>query len=1267
MRHAHGRYVSILLVALLSAASSTSLFAGTDTGFWAPYEAEPGTYLLLPFDGAATFARAEGAAGKAQAVGRPVYRADGKLAGAAELDGASGWRVDMAQPYDSGYLSLEAWVNLSAYPGETAFLIDRPGTAGRSAGWALWVDAKGALHFRTEHPATGKGHTSSTEDGAVPLNRWTHVAAVQNESRAFFINGERVATDFLQRGDGWATRKGQGAEKTAAPVYVGTDRTGRRGLTGRLDQVRVHKNAVKFWPRPDNRWTDPRAARPVIMGPPHFAAGTRPVLYLPLDGNFDTVVGDGFPDLTATGKAMTWTDGVRGRAALGAFDLTAGKLMDADEGTIEFWMQPTAFNNTADRNHRFFLVPDFFNMYTVNTTGLFKPVSLYYRIGGELIMLQDRTRTEVYPGQWTHVAVTWQGDDVRFYLDGEIAAQARAALATERNQGAARSMQFNPSGVLATFDELFVYEKRLTPPEVRSAYLRYRDPGKLTEGGLRAVELRGQYFPSRRQIILTTRANIEPNPMDRVQLQLLGPGGERLVEKDIPFETGQQVVTIPALGADGTYTLASTVKLADGKTHPGGTFSFLRKHFPWEGNSLGITGTVYPPFEPLRTDGHDVSMVQRSYTFNGFGLFDRVTALGEQILAGPATLKGRAGSGELAWTFGPRGFAESKRSKAVYKSRAFSPALEVETTSEVDVDGAVKVTLTLSPGARPERIESMWIDIPLKRSAVTLLHPVTQHRASYAGALPEADQDGLVWDSTRARNHTLLNSFVPYIWLGAERRGLAWFGENDRGWSTSKEDRAAVLQDVVERGDAVVLRVHLVQVPLTVDQPRTVVFGLMASPAKPMPENWRAKLPQAPGGLPVCPWGGLHCSYQTPYRNDWTIADKVIEARRTGKPDFAWLDAYVRQHHPPPVYGRVDWRQRMSHFLQRAASVGTGRPLAMYQEELAASVVRDDWVVYQDEWTTAAGATPRVWPDESIFLEGRNTNPSHRVVFNRSYQDFGVWVADQWMRRGVSLYWDNVYFKTSYNIHNSAAYTLEDGRVQPAYVLWNLRDYMRRIFNRMAYHRTQREEPLEWTCHMTNGNVLPWLSWCTVALDHELGRATPFEPDWLRTETTGLQAGNYPLSLYSVSGNSNPVTAKLAKDRQARVEWGMRMVHEIQRSSSREGSAPLEKVVREFGYMDRARVVNYWADAPAAAVANDRVKHIAIVRADASAALLVLSSWLPDRLTTRVTMNADALGMKLEGRKLVDVETGEPVSTAADQPVDITLNAPYGVRLLKVE
>jgi hypothetical protein len=464
-----------------------------------------------------------------------------------------------------------------------------------------------------------------------------------------------------------------------------------------------------------------------------------------------------------------------------------------------------------------------------------------------------------------------------------------------------------------------------------------------------------------------------------------------------------------------------------------------------------------------------------------------------------------------------------------------------------------------------------------------------------------------------------------------------------------------------------------------------LVFGLQASPTKPMPENWRAKTTTMPGGSgPVNPWGGLHCGYKGPFRNDWQIVDKIVAAQKTGVFDEAWFQDYVAEYNPPPCYGNWNWLESCRVFAGMRR-----RPVMTYQEELIQSVVQPEWLTFQDQWRNAGTLgtemsefTQREWPTEEIFREHdpkkRQSNPNMYINYGRSYQNYGCWHANEWFKRGISAYWDNTFPKYTYNTRNSAAYRTADGSVQPAMVIWNERDYMKRVWNLLQYWRRHQSDPLEWSHHMTDALIQPLQSWATVILDYELDSSLPFPPETHRAKATGRQVGAMPYWLFTPVGSRNPIVTALTKqgsDVPGRADWGMKMVHEALRTEYTGGSsliknarvdAPnLEKIVVSFGYTKPDTLIhNYWDERPVAQTDNDQVKWIILARPQEKALLLVLQSWATNDLTVKLTWNTQALGF-VPGTPVLNAENEDPVP-ASDGPLNLVLPGPYGTRLIQM-
>jgi hypothetical protein len=1266
------RWASVCLALVAAPASAT------DTAFWQPYaHANEETYALFSFDDP-LLRNAEGKIAAIDVLGEAAADPAGKFGGALRIGSKGALKATPSAIFPGGSISIEAWVKLDAYPEKEGYIVYRPAkvdsdtsdpAVNATKGFALLIDSAGTFHLETVNPFYGRRTRTSSPAGVVPLHQWVHLAGISAEFpigfRRLYLDGREVVSVPIASGQGLMT--GSDEEHRSGPLYVGNTDNLDAGITGLMDQVRIHRRIVKFWEREDNTWTPIATNRPIPMGPPHFLATHPPILYLPLDGQTDPVVST-VPNLKIKAEGGRFVPGVRGQGWRGPIALSAPNLLDLHEGSVEFWVQPLGANNYSDMNWRFVEGP--FTFYIFNSARISrKALTIYFRKdAGDHHFVSDGLGTEFHPGAWYHFVIAWRAKDITLYVNGQQAGRTYdQSLVTAANRGVSDALAFSPYGHDAVVDEVYSYDKALLPEEAANAFLRYRDPAKLKVGVLHnALDLKGLYYPSYHRIEYELTPNVPTDRLAGVSFRLANSRNEELMRKDLPGSALTGSLTVPAL-ADDTYTLSVSAVAHDGSLRPGGMFRFVRRRFIWENNTLGITNAVYPPFTPLAITGREVHMVGRVYTMNGFGLWDHVVTLGRDILAAPMRLRFITSDGEGAWDRIDGAWVTTEPNEAVYRAEATSAAVVAKTRATLDVDGSMKVEMDLLPGAHPAEIRFLWLEIPLRNAEVPLMHTIGDGlRQNYSGGTPAGE--GHVWDGSRcARSAAWRNDFVPYIWLGGEERGLSWFGENDRGWITKKGKSKTPTHTLVRDGNTVHVKVYFINQPATLMEAHHLVFGLQASPTKPMPADWRKRLPYAPGGLPVVPWGGLQCASQGPFRDDWRIVDKILE-RRAGKPfDKEWFETYVRENKPPLAFGTWNWLSSVDHFAGIASRAGLSKPMAVYHEEMAAATSRPEWAVFQDEWTDDPYRYTRRWLDPDVMARGYSAvADAAGVTFVASYRDFGSWFANEWLKRGLSLYWDNTFPHLSSNVRTTAAYVAEDGYIQPALILWNQREYQKRVWQLLQQWRRVRPEPLEWTLHMTNTQVLPIHTWGTINLDHELGHDGPFSPAWLRTETIGRQTGNLPLSLYPVSGRRSKMLAKLAKTTPrtqldklvARIEWGMRAVHEIQRDG------PLEHHLTDFGYgTDAVRVHNYWEEEPALTVVPESVKWLALAEPKTQRLLIVLQSWAADDTEAAVGLNEAPSGSIRRGT-YHDAETGEEIAPAADGRLNVTLARPYGVRVL---
>ena len=126
-------------------------------------------------------------------------------------------------------------------------------------------------------------------------------------------------------------------------------------------------------------------------------------------------------------------------------------------------------------------------------------------------------------------------------------------------------------------------------------------------------------------------------------------------------------------------------------------------------------------------------------------------------------------------------------------------AVKGRTEMTMEYDGCAKVMLSFEP-ADNQPIDALRVVVPLSSREVPLMHAVGDGiRFNYAGQAPRGRQDpgqadnGRVWGSDKASRSHLLGTFLPYLWVGGESRGLCWFAGNDRDWVLDPAEKVPAL------------------------------------------------------------------------------------------------------------------------------------------------------------------------------------------------------------------------------------------------------------------------------------------------------------------------------------------------------------------------------------------------------------------------------------------------------------------------------------------
>lgn len=231
--------------------------------------------------------------------------------------------------------------------------------------------------------------------------------------------------------------------------------------------------------------------------------------------------------------------------------------------------------------------------------------------------------------------------------------------------------------------------------------------------------------------------------------------------------------------------------------------------------------TVPEPWTAMQVHKQVFSCWNREYDFTNSLMPARITSGTINVLRSPIELKAASSGRAVKWSRPALRIDHAGPDTVSFNTRSSSPELNAECRWTMEFDGFLLCELTLSPRRDSIKLDKLDLQIPLNPSIARLFHhhpvkPVAEQRWATdtinSGAVP--------------RSGTQL-PFVHHIWVGDEERGLQWFAESDEGLRPSGK--------LITITGAKTLRLNLLSnVTLDRGKPFRFVFGLMASPVKPV-------------------------------------------------------------------------------------------------------------------------------------------------------------------------------------------------------------------------------------------------------------------------------------------------------------------------------------------------------------------------------------------------------------------------------------------------
>ncbi|MGQ9731869.1 MAG: glycoside hydrolase domain-containing protein [Candidatus Zipacnadales bacterium] len=737
------------------------------------------------------------------------------------------------------------------------------------------------------------------------------------------------------------------------------------------------------------------------------------------------------------------------------------------------------------------------------------------------------------------------------------------------------------------------------------------------------IDLQFAYYPYlNRMRILADISNLRADAqLDRLTGTVRKKGLPKAIKTVIlnRFTDGRQEIAFALPPLEGEYELSVR---AEGQNVPEGELikEFERTVYEWEHQDLGISETVYPPFTPLNIQGKCVSAVLREHLMNDLGLWDQVTAAGQPLLQQPMCFRATVDGEPVTLSATPLRFTLQKGAQAVAQTWLKGEGIAAEVRSTWDYDGLMRVDLKLRP--QPHRtLQELSLEVPLRSEQATMLHAMGDGiRNTLYERVPPGE--GVVWTSERTQSDDLPKNFCSYLFVGTPKRGLAWFAENDAGWSWNPATPNLTL---TRAGDAVLLRVHLVNQPLELIAPRTITFGLQAAPVKPRLGDWRYKWKRDNYTLlgTDINWFALgDCGAVYPANKDLYYWE-MLRRGNTERLDDATIEEVIARGLPLfDSYGKGDtWKAHVRYNLRSRF----GQKMVLYYNR-ASYQLADEFQTFQDEWSLT---------DFRTVGKGNGIGEI-KIVPTDSYIDHALyWYGKAFDVAGsVGVYWDNWFFVGSYNTQMTGAYRRADGSIMPSTGLWGLRELAKRTF---VYMNERGMMPIT-MAHMTSTNILPLLSFCAVQYDWEWKYSEGdvqyrFPREYILLVSNGELAGTWPVLL----GDHG----KLATD-----PWTQRtfaavcLVHELDCWGLNEVWEPLFKPIHELLDREGLQVYRYWDERPQPVVANHPELPTIVYSIPAEKAIVAVTSYAEEDLTATLTIDAKALGFS-SGYRVVDVESGE--------------------------
>lgn len=517
----------------------------------------------------------------------------------------------------------------------------------------------------------------------------------------------------------------------------------------------------------------------------------------------------------------------------------------------------------------------------------------------------------------------------------------------------------------------------------------------------------------------------------------------------LPALTGSTMLDVKAL-AIGQYTVDMRVT-KDNAVIQQQILPYNHEALPeWLGNSLGISKTPPPPWTDVVVgkEKDTVSIWGRTYEYADRLFPTQIINQGKPMLVAPMRLVVQAENGAPQSSGAAKANVQQLESTAVradsLRRQQLGP-VSVQANSYTEYDGMTWTKLTVTPQATKANLNGLTIEIPLKSEWAELIRPYNDHILQQTGKLPEKGWKGKA-------------TAFSMPWVGNGNGGLQFFQESTASWIGSKS-----VEVVPDGKGAVILRVHLIDQPATLDKPLQFAFGWITSPVKSAPKNhrnWRLLASNSepyirnavtanPAIQPIFPWWNDWWWWPEKYEGNPDLTGAVPVPKPTIGPNAGVFD----YHGFPTLYAA---------YTRLTGLVGTANPwFAQFG---------DEWVPTSEKYAI----------DTTLPLAKQSTTVSQA---SSSLRDFYLWGVNDLLTKTKTkaLYYDVSRPVEDTNIYRGAGTVMPDGSIEPTLNILG----MRKVFQRLYTLLKQKHPDGIVFYHMSGEILLPIDSFCDTMIDGE--------------------------------------------------------------------------------------------------------------------------------------------------------------------------------------